>query len=65
MMNLKLFTVMGVTWIFEIIATLVDEPAELWYVSDTFNILQGVLVFLIFVCKTKVWEAIKQRLGIF
>lgn len=64
-MNLKLFTVMGVPWIFEIIATLLEKPVELWYISDAFNILQGVLVFFIFVCKTKVWEAIKQRLGIF
>lgn len=63
MMNLKLFVVMGVTWILEIIATLLRDYNQWWYVSDYFNILQGVLVFFIFVCKSKVWEAIKQRLG--
>lgn len=62
-MNIKLFIVMGVTWSLEILATLLEKPEELWYVSDWFNILQGVLVFFIFVCKSKVWEAIKQRLG--
>lgn len=64
-MNIKLFLVMGTTWSFEIIATPKQEPEELWHVSDFFNILQGVIVFLIFVCKSKVWEAIKQRLGTF
>ncbi|KAJ6648616.1 G-protein coupled receptor Mth2, partial [Pseudolycoriella hygida] len=63
MMNVKLFVVMGVTWMLEVLATLIMSPEELWYVSDYFNILQGVFVFIIFVCKAKVWEAIKQRLG--
>lgn len=63
-MNVKLFIVMGVNWSFEIIATILQEPEELWYIVDWFNILQGVLVFFIFVCKSKVWEAIKKRLGI-
>lgn len=63
-MNIKLFIVMGVTWSLEILATLLREYEQLWYVSDWFNILQGVLVFMIFVCKSKVWESIKQRLGI-
>ncbi len=64
MMNIKLFIVMGVTWLLEILATLYQDMEQLWYFSDIFNILQGVLVFVIFVCKAKVWEAIKQRLGI-
>lgn len=63
-MNIKLFIVMGVTWLLEISATLVEKLEYFWYVSDWFNILQGVLVFFIFVCKSKVYEAIKKRLGI-
>ncbi len=63
MMNIKLFFVMGVTWSLEILSTLVKQQAALWYVTDTFNILQGVFVFIIFVCKAKVWDAIMQRLG--
>lgn len=63
-MNIKLFIVMGVTWILEILATLLQQPEQLWYVSDWYNISQGGLVFFIFVCKAKVWQAIQQRLGI-
>lgn len=62
-MNIKLFIVMGVSWSLEILATLLQQPEQLWYVSDFFNILQGVLVFFIFVFKKKVWLAIQQRLG--
>lgn len=62
-MNIKLFIVMGVSWILEIVATFFKEPEALWYISDAFNILQGVLVFFIFVFKWKVWYSIQQRLG--
>ena len=63
-MNLKLFFVMGGTWIMEIVATLLQNIEQWWYVSDFFNIFQGILVFFIFVCKRNVLEAIKKRLGI-
>lgn len=63
-MNIKLFIVMGVPWTIEILATILRDYDELWYVSDFVNISQGILVFLIFVCKYKVWDAIQQRLGI-
>lgn len=63
-MNLKLFIVMGASWLMEIISTVVQTPEELFYVSDAFNILQGVMVFIIFVCKKKVWIAIRARIGL-
>lgn len=62
-MNVKLFVVMGVSWTLELLATIFKTPAELWYVSDAFNILQGLLVFLIFVFKRNVWMNIQERLG--
>lgn len=62
--NMKLFIVMGVSWSLEVLATIFKSPAELWYISDAFNILQGVLVFLIFVFKRKVWTSIQERLGL-
>lgn len=62
-MNMKLFIVMGVSWMLEVIATVYRQNSIVWYFSDTFNILQGVLVFLIFVFKWKVYHAIRQRLG--
>lgn len=64
-MNIKLFIVMGVSWLIEIVSTLVQGLDGFWYFSDAFNILQGVLVFIIFAFKKKVWKAIQQRLGIY
>lgn len=61
---MKLFIIMGASWTLEVLATIFQSPPELWYFSDGFNILQGLLVFLIFVFKRKVWRAIQERLGI-
>lgn len=63
-MNLKLFIVMGASWLMEIISTLTPSFEDLFYVSDAFNIFQGVMVFMIFVCKKKVWVAMRARLGL-
>lgn len=64
-MNLKLFIVMGISWLLEIMATLMHNRPMWWYVSDTFNLLQGVLVFFIFVFKRKVLVAFQKKLGKF
>ncbi|KAF0761761.1 G-protein coupled receptor Mth2-like, partial [Aphis craccivora] len=52
MLYLKLFIVMGVNWLAEIIswASGSDGSEFLWYVTDIGNSLQGVLIFLIFFC---------------
>ncbi|GAB0095981.1 probable G-protein coupled receptor Mth-like 3 [Sergentomyia squamirostris] len=63
-MNVKLFIVMGVSWFMELLATIFREPIEMWYVSDAFNVLQGVCVFFIFVFKRNVLQAIKRRIGV-
>lgn len=63
LMNLKLFIVMGISWLLEIFATLFDDKPMLWYVSDGFNLLQGVLVFFIFVFKRSVLVAFQKKLG--
>jgi len=55
----KLFVVMGVLWIFEVLswaATVYNkENKDLWEniftVSDVINAFQGVLIFIIFTCK--------------
>lgn len=64
LMNLKLFCVMGVTWLLETISSFCREPKELWWIADFVNVMQGVFVFLIFVFKRNVLTAIKKRLGI-
>lgn len=62
-MNFKLFIVMGCTWLLEVLSTMVKQDSFVWYFSDALNILQGLLVFFIFVFKWKVWNAIQLRLG--
>lgn len=62
-MNLKLFIVMGISWLLEIFASVFDNNPSWWYVSDGFNLLQGVLVFFIFVFKRSVFVAFQKKLG--
>lgn len=54
---------MGVSWSLELVALIFHSTPELFYFSDGFNILQGLLVFLIFVFKRKVWNSVQERLG--
>ncbi|XP_025197944.1 G-protein coupled receptor Mth2-like isoform X2 [Melanaphis sacchari] len=64
MLYLKLFIVMGVNWLMEIISWALgsDGPAILWYITDIGNCLQGVLIFLIFVCKKRVLNLLNKKL---
>ncbi|CAH1163998.1 unnamed protein product [Phaedon cochleariae] len=49
-MYVKLFFVMGVTWIFEVIQTVTDGHFRwLWYFLDAVNALEGLIIFLILV----------------
>jgi len=63
MLNLKLFIVMGISWLLEITATIFYTKSTWWTISDVFNLLQGVLIFLIFVFKRKVLVAFQKKLG--
>lgn len=47
----KLFFVMGITWIFEIFSTILEDksPKWLWLITDIVNALQGVIIFLLLV----------------
>lgn len=64
-MNLKLFIVMGISWLLEIVDSLLDNHQFWNYLTDAFNLLQGVLVFFIFVFKKKVLMALQKKLGKF
>lgn len=64
-MNIKLFCVMGISWLLEILATVYKQDSLWWAISDIFNCLQGVMVFLIFVFKKKVWVAFQKKLGVY
>jgi G protein-coupled receptor Mth (Methuselah protein) len=41
----KLFLLMGVTWIMEVVSWAAGGPDTLWYLTDTVNCLRGVLIF--------------------
>lgn len=63
MLYLKLFIVMGVNWSAEIISWALDPNGTrfVWYITDIGNSLQGVLIFFIFVCKTRVLRLLNKR----
>lgn len=61
-MNLKLFTVMGISWLLEFISSFYKSK-YVEYVLDTYNILLGVSIFFIFVFKRKVFYELKMRFG--
>ena len=62
---LSLFFLMGVSWFTEVISVLTHNEFSHWIFSDIINILTGVFVFIIFVCKPKVWNLLKVRVSIF
>ncbi|XP_050719562.1 G-protein coupled receptor Mth2-like [Eriocheir sinensis] len=59
-MYLKLFVLMGVTWIFEVISFFVQRETYgsstnyIWIVFDLINIMQGPIIFFVFVCRRAV-----------
>ncbi|BES95247.1 g-protein coupled receptor [Nesidiocoris tenuis] len=61
---LKLFIVMGINWLSEVVSFTfnTDVPRYLWYLTDITNTLQGVFIFLIFVWKQRVRQLIWDKL---
>ncbi|XP_050558495.1 G-protein coupled receptor Mth2 isoform X3 [Spodoptera frugiperda] len=57
----KLFTVMGINWILEVVSSFYPEADWYWQFSDAYNVLVGLIIFIIFVCKKKTWRMIKKR----
>ncbi|CAH1240436.1 ADGRL2 [Branchiostoma lanceolatum] len=63
----RLSTVMGFTWIFGFLAVVVNTrilTEILWFLFIIFNCLQGVFLFVAFVCNTRVLNLYKKRLGL-
>ena len=58
-LHLKLFTVMGLSWLFELLAWAWPEPETTcwpWYLwTDLINALQGFWMLLIYVFKREVF----------
>lgn len=64
-MNTKLFVVMGINWLLELLSIIFYNHKQVffWAISDSFNVLLGVFVFFIFVFKKRIWEDILMTLG--
>lgn len=66
-MYVKLFIVMGVTWIIGIIMWLIHAsnplPMSIWNINYTIDILQGPVIFIIYVCKKKILRQLLKRFG--
>lgn len=70
-MNMKLFIVMGISWICEVASYFMKKYFNyfywhytLFYASDVFNCLQGLLIFILFVLKSRVYLALRRRVGL-
>ncbi|KOB70860.1 G protein-coupled receptor [Operophtera brumata] len=50
---------MGLNWILEVVSFLVPG-FRMWYLTDAYNILIGVSIFLIFVCKRKIMRKLTK-----
>lgn len=53
----KLFCLMGLTWVTEIISWASGGREYYWYATDAINLLRAVFIFIIFCCKRKVSNA--------
>ncbi|KAJ8047327.1 Adhesion G protein-coupled receptor L1 [Holothuria leucospilota] len=60
---IKIFVVLGLTWIFGFLAA-VSNIQFLWYVFTLFTSLQGVFIFLAFTVKSHIWRMWGKRFGL-
>ncbi|XP_013135599.1 PREDICTED: G-protein coupled receptor Mth2-like [Papilio polytes] len=61
MMTVRLFIIMGVPWIFEMISSISDKHI-IWVILDFVNVLQGPLIFLVLVVlRRRVVKALLRR----
>ncbi|KAL4716725.1 hypothetical protein ACJJTC_004844 [Scirpophaga incertulas] len=58
---LKLSILMGLNWILEVVSFFKPD-LTIWYFTDAYNLLIGLAIFLIFVCKKKIYKKLKKRL---
>ncbi|XP_046668898.1 probable G-protein coupled receptor Mth-like 1 isoform X2 [Homalodisca vitripennis] len=58
---LKLFGLMGVTWVLEVVSWLCGGPEHYWYATDAINAFRSVFIFILFCTKKKVLVLIKNK----
>lgn len=57
---LRLFIMMGVTWSMEVISWAISPDSIFFHLTDAINITQGVLIFILFVCKPKIKRLVQK-----
>ena len=63
----RLFIVMGVSWIFEIVAWALrpsgrdGHPPIYWIVFDYVSLVQAIAIFIIFVCRQEILYKVMQK----
>ncbi|XP_049873707.1 G-protein coupled receptor Mth2-like isoform X5 [Pectinophora gossypiella] len=62
LLYVKLFAVMGINWLLEVISALYPDADYLWRYTDAYNVLIGLITFIIFVCKRKIFRLMKKRI---
>ncbi|XP_047098385.1 probable G-protein coupled receptor Mth-like 3 [Schistocerca piceifrons] len=58
----KLFGLMGVTWLMEIVSWAVGGPAYVWIVTDLVNVMRPAFIFYIFCCNRTVVRQLRTKL---
>ena len=61
LLNVKLTSVMGLTWVFGFIANGLEDSLILWYLFIVFGSLQGVFIFVGFVCNRRVRNMLRDK----
>ncbi|KPJ08611.1 G-protein coupled receptor Mth2 [Papilio machaon] len=56
---LKLSVIMGINWILEVVSSLKPQ-LQIWYITDAYNLMIGLAIFIIFVCKAKVNNQLRR-----
>lgn len=57
----RLFIIMGVTWSMEPISWIISADHWSFYLTDACNCIQGVLIFILFVMKRKIYLLLRKR----
>ncbi|XP_064108444.1 uncharacterized protein LOC135216861 [Macrobrachium nipponense] len=56
----KLFIVMGITWLAEVVSWQ-QGSCKFWIATDVINCLQGVFIFLMYICKKNDLQRVRDR----
>lgn len=57
----RLFIMMGITWIMDSLSWIFKDNGYLFYVTDFLNSIQGIIIFFLFVWKPKVRDLVVER----